>query len=89
MDVIQAAFATNIYDATIYHHIDKYVQDVLSGSATYENELMMNIIRNYQINTELVNVNTIETILVLSLTQLPGTSSFAKIHQLVLYFLLI
>jgi hypothetical protein len=33
---------------------------------------MMNIVRNYQINTELVNVNTLETILVLSLTQLPG-----------------
>ena len=73
MEAIKAAFATNIYDITIYHHIDKYVQDVLNGSAVYEYELMMNIIRNYQINTELVNVNTLETILVLSLTQLPGT----------------
>jgi len=72
METIKAAFAVNIYDITIYSHIDKYVQDVLNGNAVYDLELMMNIVRNYQINTELVNVNTLETILVLSLTQLPG-----------------
>ena len=72
METIKAAFAVNIYDITIYNHIDKYVQDVLNGNALYDLELMMNIVRNYQINTELVNVNTLETILVLSLTQLPG-----------------
>ena len=72
METIKEAFAVNIYDITIYNHIDKYVQDVLNGNAVYDLELMMNIVRNYQINTELVNVNTLETILVLSLTQLPG-----------------
>jgi len=72
METIKAAFAVNIYDITIHNHIDKYVQDVLNGNAVYDLELMMNIVRNYQINTELVNVNTLETILVLSLTQLPG-----------------
>jgi len=74
MAAIKAALASNIYDVTVYNHIDKYVQDVYNGNAMYETELMMNVIRNYQINTELVNVNTLETILVLSLTQLPGTS---------------